>query len=149
VLDGGPAAAAVGASGAQAREHAGWRAFDGDPTTSWISETGPAPSWLEYAFAFPQVVTRYSIVSGARQGRAPRDWELRGWSGGLWVVLDSRSGETGWGGAERRSYSVPSPGAHLRYRLHVTRAENDRAPIPAVSVGDLALEVCTPGAGAR
>ncbi|WP_045119455.1 hypothetical protein [Haliangium ochraceum] len=87
------------------------------------------------------------IAGSALAARAPRDWTLQGRDPAAdeWVTVDSRSEQVFWNGVETRSFEVAEPGSFARYRLHVTRDNDARAPIVAVSIDDLELiEACQP-----
>jgi hypothetical protein len=134
----------VTTSGNYDSSYMGWQAFDADQSSMWISEVYETPVWIAYAFDTQKTVTRYSInyKNGSITTRAPKNWELQGSSGGVWVTLDSRSNEINWAGSERRSYAVSNPGAYTNYRLLVTDDNDDREGIVVISMGDLSLETC-------
>src|SRR5204862_6782699 len=50
--------------------------------------------------------------------RMPTTWQLMASDDGhSWVLLDSRTGETGWTDSSRRTYQVASAAPHRFYRL--------------------------------
>ncbi|HEX5744757.1 MAG TPA: discoidin domain-containing protein [Archangium sp.] len=122
-----------------------WQAFDSNPNgTQWISETWTSnPVWIGYEFSDgPRQITRYSLrfINGTLTSRAPRDFQLQGSNGGdTWVTVDSRTNEINWGGNEERHYTVSTPGSYGKYRLYVTEDNDARAPIVAVSMGNITL----------
>lgn len=107
-------------------------AFDGDAGTVWQSDVGTTQS-LSVEWTSAQRIAAYSVGAGGVE--APRAWQLQGWDGSAWVVLDTRTAETGWGGYSLRSYTLAGPVEYARYRLAVT-ANNGGA---RVSVHILAL----------
>jgi hypothetical protein len=120
-----------------------WQAFDATTWSAWISETWTSsPVWIGYEWTDgPRSITHYKLTfsNPGLTGRAPRDWTLQGWDGTRWVTVDARTGETGWAGQETRHFSVSSPGAYSKYRLHITEDNDSRAVIVAVSLDRLEL----------
>jgi hypothetical protein len=119
-----------------------WRAADNDLNLGWL-DTGDAagtlPSWLNVNFGAgnQKSVTDYSIRApngGAFLDSSPRDWRLLSsdhdtgtfaTDTGKWVMVDQRSGQTGWGVAEKRTFSIPEGDtgtitARRNWRLFVT-----------------------------
>jgi hypothetical protein len=93
-------------------------------------------------------VTSYAITAGndALLGAAPRDWTFEGWDDAMaiWFVLDSRSGETDWGGQQRRVYTVATPGFFTKYRLAITD-DNDAMPgVLMIAISSIDLMGCPP-----
>ncbi|MEM1205177.1 MAG: discoidin domain-containing protein [Acidobacteriota bacterium] len=138
---------AVTTSGDFGSTYRAWKAFDGNLTgqSMWISEVFETPAWIAYDFAAPTVVDRYTINhhnGSSLTSRAPKDFELQGWDGGAWVVVDQRQGETGWISGSPRSYSVQNPGSYPRYRLYITDDNDPRAGVVVISMVDLRFEYC-------
>jgi hypothetical protein len=136
----------VAASGSYSSSYPGWHVFDGTSATStadiWLSELNVAPAWVSYEFASgTATVMRYGIryTNGSLTTRAPRDWELQGWTGSSWATLDSQSGQTGWTTGEWRRFDVSSPAPYSRYRLYITADNDSRDVILTASVGELGL----------
>lgn len=128
-------------SGVYSSSSEAWLAFESN-NAAWVSKTWQSPAWISYEWDDgPRMITSYSIkfTNGSLTGRAPRDWTLQGWTGTSWIVLDSQSGQTNWAGVETRAYTVSAPGSYTRYRLHVTRDNDSRSDIVAVSIGYLQL----------
>jgi len=73
---------------------------------------------------------------------APKNWELQGWNGTEWEVIDSRSNEASWSGGETRTFTVATPNSFAKYRLNVT---DDNIGLPGVlliAIGDVSFESC-------
>ena len=124
----------------------GWQAFDSSNTTMWISAIGDNPAIIGYAWdnGVPHVVVSYAITyaNGSILTRAPSAWTFEGLSGDEWLPIDTREGETGWAGFERRVYTVASPGNYSQYRLNITD-DNDPTPgIVVISISQLELFGC-------
>lgn len=116
----------------------GTKAFDDEsPMTS-------AGRWLTYATTMPNAYVTYAFNGGAThvvsaykvwnfvqysvETRAPRDFNLQGSSNGVdWVVLDTRSGETGWGAGEGRSYIFTNsvPYSHFKFTIVADNGATD------------------------
>lgn len=121
-------------SGVYSSAYEGWRAFDADPNSQWISNVYVSSATIGYHWpSGGQTIRRYALnfVNGSLRTRAPKDWTFEGNNGGTWVVLDVRRGETNWGGVERREYTVANPGRYSGYRLNFT---DDNAPSPGIVV---------------
>ncbi|AGC46580.1 hypothetical protein MYSTI_05300 [Myxococcus stipitatus DSM 14675] len=124
--------------------YAAWKAFDGN-YSFWLSAEGQTPAWLAYQFPEgPKTVHRYAITysNGSILTRAPKDWTLQGWNGAAWVVVDTRTQQTGWASPLRREFNVASPGAYVKYRLNVTDDNDTRAGNVVISIGALELLSC-------
>ncbi|XXF79298.1 hypothetical protein P2318_05970 [Myxococcaceae bacterium GXIMD 01537] len=126
-----------------------WLAFDSvdSPSSMWISPVGQLPAWIGYEWTDgPRRIIRYAIrfVNGSLTSRAPRAWTLQGWNGTQWVVVDTRTNEVGWGGSERREYTLTSSATYSKFRLNVTEDNDSRTGIEVISMGRLELLGCLP-----
>jgi hypothetical protein len=93
--------------------------FDGDRSGQYL--VGSASGWTSYTFASgTKVSDAYWLVvpvTGDLNG-APSEWTIEGYDGSGWVVLDSRSGETGWAAGEKRYYEFTNKAAYEAYRFN-------------------------------
>lgn len=124
-----------------------WHAFDSSISSMWISAIGQTPAWIAYDFQVPRTINKYSITytNGQITTRAPKSWQLQAWTGSSWVTKDSRSNQTNWSGFQTRVFNVSQPGTYMKYRLHVTDDNDSRSGIVVISMGNLTLDVCSPG----
>ncbi|MBJ6765263.1 SBBP repeat-containing protein [Myxococcaceae bacterium JPH2] len=132
------------ASGTFSSLYDAWKAFDGN-YSFWLSAQGQTPAWLAYQFGDgAKTVRRYAITysNGDILTRAPKDWTLEGWNGAAWVVLDTRTNQTGWSSPQRREFDVATPGAYVKYRLKVTDDNDTRTGNVVISIGTLELMSC-------
>ncbi|MBU8899766.1 SBBP repeat-containing protein [Corallococcus sp. M34] len=137
----------VSRSGVFSSSYEAWQAFDSSFPTMWLSQENQTPAWLAYEWTDgPQVVHRYAIQysNGSITTRAPKDWTFEGWNGSAWLVLDTRSNQINWGGAERREFQVTSPGSYRKYRLNISDDNDTRAGVVVISIGRLELLSCAP-----
>ncbi|MBJ6765264.1 SBBP repeat-containing protein [Myxococcaceae bacterium JPH2] len=135
---------AVTASGIFGASYDAWKAFDAT-NTFWLSPEGQTPAWIAYQFGDgAKTVRRYAITysNGSIVTRAPKDWTLEGWNGSAWVVVDTRTNQTGWPGSQRREFDVATPGNYVKYRLNVTDDNDTRAGNVVISIGTLELMSC-------
>lgn len=92
--------------------------FDGDRSGQYNVAT--ASGWTSYTFASgTKVADAYWIVApvtGDLNG-APSEWAIEGYDGSAWIVLDARSGETGWAPGEKRFYEFNNKSAYEAYRF--------------------------------
>lgn len=131
----------VTTSGDYSVSYPGWQAFD-ETHSLWLSEQGESPAWIGYEFkGSARHITQYAITysNGELTSRAPRDFTLQGYDGAEWVILDTRTSETGWNSGETRTFDVASPGDYSKYRLHITEDNDHREPIVVASVGKFQL----------
>ncbi|MCP3141818.1 SBBP repeat-containing protein [Pyxidicoccus xibeiensis] len=131
-------------SGVFSTSYEAWQAFDASGSL-WLSLENQTPAWLGYQwFNGAKTVNRYAInyANGSITSRAPRNWTFEGWNGSSWVVLDTRTNQVNWAGHERREYTVATPGAYTRYRVHITDDNDTRSGIVVISIGRLELLHC-------
>lgn len=113
-----------------------WHAFDkviANGTSgagTWVTNSVPT-GWLQYQFGSAKMIGSYTLTSGNNfPARAPRNWTMKGSNTGAFageeVILDTRTGETGWTtGSQTRSYTIASPAPFTYYRLGVTLNNGD------------------------
>jgi|GEM_PF-3333116 len=129
-------------SGSYGSPYEGWRAFDNNDDTMWISAAFQTPAWIAYTFSGGQQrVVSYAIkyVNGSIRTRAPKNWTLQGSNGGSWTVIDTRTNQINWGGVEERRFTVTYPGFYSQYRLYITDDNDSRAGVVVISIGKLSL----------
>lgn len=106
-----------------------YRAFDQTPSSYWSTTSSGGVGWIAYEFASVQIISKYTI-----QGRSdasdssPKTWTFEGWDGAMWIILDTRTNETGWTKGQKRTYSFDNNDAYIKYRLNVT-ANNGRSTL--------------------
>lgn len=93
--------------------------FDGDRSGQYNVAT--ASGWTSYTFsAGTKVADAYWMVApvtGDLTG-APSEWTIEGYDGSSWVVLDTRSGESGWSAGEKRYFEFTNKTAYSSYRFN-------------------------------
>ena len=96
--------------------------FDGSSSTEWIVNSGTLPKWLRVVFASAQPVRQYGIRARASfaSSDSPRTFTFEGWDGTAWVVLDSRTAETGWSNGLLRRFTLAVPATCTEFRLVVS-----------------------------
>lgn len=102
------------------------RVFDGsNRSDSFWEATGSYPFWLQIDCRRERTVTRYFLQAGEEVGRMPTEWRFEGSRNGIdWVILDDRSGQTGWARDETRDFVVSTPDKYGFYRLFFTAGLN-------------------------
>ncbi|RKH21181.1 hypothetical protein D7X74_01985 [Corallococcus sp. CA047B] len=139
-------AGSVTRSGVYSAAYEAWQAFDANSASLWISAVNQTPAWLAYQVpAGTAAVHRYALAFAngpSLTTRAPKDWTFQGWNGSAWVVLDTRTNQTGWGGFERREFTLSAPASYSQYRLHVTDDNDTRAGVVVISLNRLELITC-------
>jgi len=85
-------------------------AFDDNIGTEWTNNTAPAAAWIAVDLGSTYTLTEYRITSQrVVTGRTPSAWVLQGSASsqtGPWSDVDSRSGQTGWGIQETRTFTL-------------------------------------------
>ncbi|WP_216901426.1 SMI1/KNR4 family protein [Nocardia alni] len=108
--------------------------LDGSRTTKWFAPVSRAELVLQ--LSTDRTVLRYELASaGDAPDRDPRDWELLGFRGGRWVVLDERRGEVFGDRLTSRTFTVARPRTCERYRLRIV----GNAGSPHLQLGGLRL----------
>lgn len=119
-----------GVASASSETNVAWYAFNKVTASASVAgwQGSGTSGWLQYKFASAQTITRYTIVgwySGwTPSNRAPQAWTLRGSNTGAFageeVTLDTQTAQTGWGDAEKRTFSFSNSTAYLYYRIVIT-----------------------------
>lgn len=95
--------------------------FDKKNSTEFTIGVGATSGWISYQLASGSaVVDHYYIAAtdGASSTLPPISWEIEGSNNGsTWVSLDSRQGESGWTGGERRFFDFQNKIAYSYHRF--------------------------------
>lgn len=95
-----------------------WRAFDGDQTSYWTSDSGFA-QWLRFQLTSAKTVRAYGVQC-YRAANAPTDWIFQGSNDGTtWTALHTVTGVT-WADFLIKRWLVSSPASYAYYRLFIT-----------------------------
>lgn len=124
-------------SGSYGSAYDGWYLFnDTLDAEGWIIGTSSS-GWVAYEFDDPVTIKGYSIRFGSADSldRAPKDFQLEGWNGSSYDVLDTQTGETSWAHEEKRTYELSEAATYTKFRINVT----DTNGSPYVSFSDLEL----------
>lgn len=126
----GTSISASSSGGASSSPNSLWNAsaaFDGDPTTQWLSDySGTTPQWLQISFPFSIQISSYTLTGKPAPCtgwcyQAPSQWTLFGSVNGIvWVTLDSQTGQT----ASPKTYYVTTTvtqTAYSAFRLSVSQ----------------------------
>jgi large repetitive protein len=104
-------------------------AFDGSPANAWVGAWVAGVAWLQLGIGFATTLAGYAIqtsLSGAATAaNAPNAWTMQGSVDGVtWVVLDTQTGQSGWGAGTIKSYTLSAVSAAYRYFKVVVTANN-------------------------
>lgn len=106
-------------------------AFDGDTTSGfyWNAGTKVPSGWLTYEFRFPQRVGKYSLLWQKHVGYEaymPKNWTFEGYDEqtGQWVVLDTRTNETGWATGQKREFEFANENYYKKYRVNISASNH-------------------------
>jgi len=91
--------------------------FDGKSDS--VFAVGATSGWVRYDYAAGAPVVDAYMLRGDINNpeNNPSEWTLEGWDGAAWVVIDSRSGQTGWAPGEARYFSFFNLTGYTRHRL--------------------------------
>lgn len=94
-----------------------WEVFDKDKSTGYQNGATPEPMTFtyDYAGAATKVADAYYITIGDNGG--PVSFTFEGYTGSVWVVLDTRTAEPKWASRETRFYDFPNTTGYQSYRL--------------------------------
>jgi len=95
-----------------------FRAFDRG-SNDWITSSGNLTGWVAYEFTSVKIVRKY-IMTPATTGSptsVPRDWTFEGWTGSVWVVLDTVTGNSGTATVAR---NISNTTSYIKYRINIT-----------------------------
>jgi hypothetical protein len=127
------AAAGVTERAAISDGEAGTMAFDNNPATKWLDNSGvpsvEAPSWLEISLPQPVIVNTFAITSANdAPERDPENFRLLGSNDGeSWQQLGDWAGESFAARAERRSFSLLNGRSFSHYRIEITKNKGDNS----------------------
>lgn len=90
------------------------KAFDGNSSTDWMTNTAK-PQWIQYEFAAAQSVVAIAITASVYASLI--DFTLDYWDGAAWVTVLTVAGEGDWSTNAVRTYSAVS---QQMWRLYVS-----------------------------
>jgi hypothetical protein len=103
--------------------------FDNDVSTFYgfnAANNTEKTVYIQYAFTEAKLVNAYAIQCGPSgywdaTGRCPKNFTFQGYDeeNAEWVVLDTRSNQTGWANGEMRTYQFVNTTSYKKYRLAV------------------------------
>jgi hypothetical protein len=91
-----------------------------DANRLWVvSSPWTNPQDIEFTFRESETIASYQMLRGA-SAYAAKTWTLDYWNGSAWVTLNSQSNITDWASNVFKTFTIASPVAATRYRLHIT-----------------------------
>jgi len=78
----------------------------------------------------PRVANKYWVACGKNKDDAPQAWTFEGFDGQAWVVLDTRTAESGWTQAQKRFYEFDNKIPYQAYRFYWTAQNFPNADVP-------------------
>jgi hypothetical protein len=127
-------------SGAYSASYEGWKAFDADPNSMWISSVYQTPATIGFDWnGTARVVSGYalSFANGSLTSRAPKDWEFQGYSSTGWKTLDTQQNQVGWQGVDRREYHFENRDAYYAYQFVFSDDNDSRAGVVVISLSNI------------
>lgn len=110
-------------------------AINGPANSDWACYAGTQQGWIGCHLTSARVLTKYTIIARANtngEKSSPVNFTFEGSNNGsTWTVLDTHTGETGWGNKEKRSFTFSNTTAYSYYRLNITKT--DGSPHAGVS----------------
>ena len=142
------------AFGSNVLNGAGWKAFDSNMLTSWVTSnvnvSALAPQWFGYKFPTAECINKFRLsnrYTNDWSNQAPRDFTFEGsntvddtdatTNDDDWVLLGTFTGQTLWNnsGGETRTFTVSNGSEYKYYRVRVTLTNGH----PACAVANLDL----------
>ncbi|MEO5362801.1 MAG: discoidin domain-containing protein [Magnetococcus sp. DMHC-8] len=114
---------AVAESDHWADGYEGWRAFDGNSGTAWVSQTVSAGFLtIDYGAGVTCKLTAYKITPFSATLGSPKTFAFKGSNNGAsWTTLDTQTNmTTGWSDGVERIFSFANTTAYRYYKLEVT-----------------------------
>ena len=106
----------------------GWKVLDGDTSSQWQSN-GVTQGWLtiDLGAGNATAIRNISIVNFVSDAdRSPKDFQfLGGNTYGVWTVLNTSIGITGWSLGVNKSFAFPNDIAYRYYNLSITAIDGD------------------------
>lgn len=87
---------------------------------------GPSDSgWYQINLATAQTLDNYWVGAPDKDaGHSPNGWDLSGWDGASWVVIDTVEGQSGWKIRQRYYFETQNKRAFTKYRLSFAGTQN-------------------------
>jgi hypothetical protein len=105
-----------------------WKAFDNNVSSYFATAQVPY-GWLKVDFGVSKKVNKYTIKASnlsADMLNYPKNWTFEGSNDGVnWVVLDTRTNETGWTVSQKREYAFNNMTGYRYYRINITANNKD------------------------
>lgn len=125
-----------------------YKAFDDITSTSsnyWSTSAGNNTGWLQYLFASPKAINKYTLRASNVVARTPKDWTIKasntGVFGGEEVTLDTVTDETGWASDEVRTFTFSNATQYSYYRLDVSANNGDASYVALYEMELIEAEV--------
>jgi len=114
----------------------GYISFGDTPPTYFGNVAG---AFMGYVANKPVVKYTITARTGAYATQQPMDWTLQGSNDDSnWDVLDTVTGETSWGSAEKRSFTFANTANYRYYKLDIT-ANNGSSAVVSLSEIELII----------
>lgn len=111
----------AGSAASSATSATAFRVFDKDPSTDG-NLTSASTGWVSYQATSAKVCDAYWLQASSAtfvNEDMPSAWTMEGSNdGSAWVALDTRDGQTGWSGGERRYFTFENKIAYSFLRLN-------------------------------
>ncbi|WP_437734376.1 basic secretory protein-like protein [Sorangium sp. So ce1335] len=110
----------IAASGENGPSEGAAKAFDGRPTSKWL--TFASSGWISIEYPSAVTIDGYAISSANDlAARDPRSWTVEGSNDGVtWAQLDARAGESFRNRYQRNHYFINNSTAYKKYRFNLT-----------------------------
>jgi hypothetical protein len=103
-----------------------WKAFDGTNQAWYSTAAGRVPSYIARQVPSPILVGRYRMSGSSADGKGePRDFTFEGFDGSSWIVLDTRTGVTGWSPSVFKDFDIAVPQSFAWFRVYITANNGD------------------------
>lgn len=119
-----------------------WEIFDqNEKTSASVTSLSTGQITFDFGVGVAKVVDNYYLVAAANNHKTddfPRQWDFMGSQDGTnWVTLDSRDGEIGLSGGERRQYETTNKTAFRYYKFEFSGGGGTDAEV--ISLAEIAM----------
>ncbi|MFA9464539.1 MAG: hypothetical protein ACERKN_09650 [Velocimicrobium sp.] len=112
---------------------------------AWGTAKGYTSGWLEYDFAKPKCITKYTLISRIEGSQSieemPKDWTFEAWDGeqNKWVVLDTRSNISDWEYNLKKEFTFQNSASYDNYRINITANNDDLNLGHSTTIGEMEM----------
>jgi hypothetical protein len=129
----------ITASANETGTYPAWRAFDKNHSSSVYWHSGSSSGWIKVEFTTPKKIKRYSLQIPVAS--YPTAWTFEGSNDNSnWVVLDAKTGYSGWSTGERKEFNIDNVNQYKYYKINVTLMSSGNASFSEIEMIEITNE---------